>query len=661
MSEIAVANRFSPQPLTRDPSLLTKRGLGAEVLRRLRLLCPLPTTGFAAGQSVASVIDQILETGPCVLNDVDVFMLPVDYAEASGGFQRDPKTGEFTHGLKGSIHKTRSVNPHLTMPILYRPGDDSDYSSAMPGPGVERGAYTVTAVHREGLLNLVAVEFTSWHQFSRSAGRRALQRMHVLVSAFDLNSTQVALDLQSGRLHFTAAFEQFFATRELRVLATLTPFQSLARYLKKRKELQCFGNDEGHLRYAIECLRLAQYPDAMEAVRADAFQQGSRTMPFINQYRQRARVFNLGEGVNGTAMAVGKKFHQLFETHRDQLTPYLTMVKHGKYDVWLPTPTAEALRDCALPHHGLHPKLATSQGRRFWELHLPASKTVRLRRERFDEYRESLPEQDANFLRTYLQMGGDSWLEGMENDGPMKELLPMLQEHSEVRYALSHLPFGRQAQVLKVAKARMKRADLRDAWGVFRNMKPHDIEAWMRNPALLDERLERIRTEDGPLVTAKLPLPAVIAVGKDETLIHVTELICNPQLRAEGSHMAHCVAGYGSAIADHSCRIVSLRYSAQALPEYCATAEWRWSEALATRDNASMLMRPLTVGCQQLRSYRNASPLDPLVQAEEQLRDEMNAWLRANVEAGWQLLDPARYEIIKHRRTSAQKQTPQPA
>lgn len=615
-----------------NADLLNTPELGLEVIRRLSLLQAMPTRGFAAGQAVTSIIDQVLGTGPCVINDIDVFMLTDDYAEATGGLVRlrgTDRQGLPRAVLRGALARKGSVNPRVAMREAQEWGPTRDvegYDSVPVCAGTAGPAYTVEALHRDQLLNLVAVSFSACSATPNPARR--------LIGAFDINSTQVAVDLSNGALQYTPAFARFFATRELRIEHSVTPLQSFLRYRKKRKELQCFGNDDAHLLFTLAALNRAQFEEPFEAERRKAFSDGAKRLQCPAHWRTEELRY-LGKGVNNTALAIGKKYHGQFEAAQELLSPWLSLQKHGKLDLWLPTLSAEAARESELSLHGISAE-PVLQARRFWEIRLAPSKTVSHRRELFETFIRSLTTtEDRELCLDAYRTAGDAWLDGIENEGPMAELFPVVREHREVLSVVRHLTFGQQAQVVRQTRARMKRFDLRETWGVFRSLGTHDVQGLLSNPTYLDEHLWALTTMEGPLVPLTLPLPASL------NGVQVKELNTNDELKAEGTRMSHCVGGYAVSVFKRRCRVISLRLEGSENPDDCATVEWVWSE----HRSSSTQLGPLVVDCQQNRAFDNGKPLAVLVKAEEALRARLNAWLAQDVHRGWQLLDPKRHAL----------------
>ena len=268
-----------------DTTLLQRRGLGKRILALLQSKHPLPQAGIIAGQAVASAVDELFKLTPPVYNDIDVFL---------SGAQWQDQTGEDV------VHYRTGYKSRIMASVNYRAEKfetvEAEYARIFLIS--DRMLYTVVKARADGLINRVWV---SWSEFQtdvlagpRIAARRAAGRAAALIAGFDLNCTQIAVDIQSGNLTYSKAFADYFATRQLAIVRTFTPIQSLLRYLKKRDELACYGNDEAHVELIRRLVLANELDPKFRDVRIDTFLKGrvkfSKAAAFEANRRSRAGV-----------------------------------------------------------------------------------------------------------------------------------------------------------------------------------------------------------------------------------------------------------------------------------------------------------------------------------------------------------------------------------
>jgi hypothetical protein len=111
--------------------------------------------------------------------------------------------------------------------------------------------------------------------------------------------------------------------------------------------------------------------------------------------------------------------------------------------------------------------------------------------------------------------------------------------------------------------------------------------------------------------------------------------------------MRHCVGGYIGIVERGRSRIVSLKAGPSSRD--CSTIEWAVVESAALHkphrasfgDNV-----PLQLAFRQNYSFGNTTPKAALNNAEVRLREDLNAWLLANPQAGWDLLRPGGWQAL---------------
>lgn len=165
--------------------------MGSQVLDHLSKMCDLSlfSEGYVAGQSVASaVFDLYGFGGGAVYNDIDIF------------------------------------TPERSGTLFLDQDNDAEYLAGMK-------SYRVTRVGQDGIINIVHCDHNTL------SGER-------MIGDFDLNCVQVAVNLETREMIWTAAFLEFCLSRVIEVDNTYTPCHSLVRYFLKRDALPlAIGND----------------------------------------------------------------------------------------------------------------------------------------------------------------------------------------------------------------------------------------------------------------------------------------------------------------------------------------------------------------------------------------------------------------------------------
>lgn len=612
---------------TFDVKLLHRRGLGRRIIELLSDMHPLPSEGIIAGQSVASAIDEILGLAPPVYNDIDLFLTQAQWTDQT--LEPEPRLS-----LAQSKHR-------LTDRVVYvEPTPSQDPAYARTFVMANRYLYTVVKARTDGLCNRVLVV---WYHLGNQRAReaeRSAQRCRDLILGFDLNSTQVAVDLATGKLFFTPAFEHYFAVRQLAIISTFTPLQSYLRYVKKRRELDCYGHDEGTAELIHRLILANEGTPLMRDARRQLFldKRTAWTPEAIKASdASLATGRRIGTGRHGAPLVFGKKYGRFLETCSAETSPFWEFSKHPTKDLWLTT-----TKDNAPKLKELHRELNTDNilaPRRFWSMYLPASKLIQTRRALFDQFiahleKSAFPDV-ARHYRGNLGVHGDDYLEGIETSHGLTELLLANIGHAEVREGgLSFLSFGNQIAVLRLVKTMLKQNDLADNWGVLAHRSPSWLAGLLTNTLPLSAAIARMRGSDAPMVEP-LPLPSECLGAAVRELRSVNEL------RAEGNRMRHCVGGYGDAVESGRSRILSLSLGPKATD--CSTVEWRFAEdpkGTPFAKTKNRTFRPLQANLAQNYSFGNRAPSAKLYEVEAALRKELNAWLKENPREGWQLLNP---------------------
>ncbi|KZX58045.1 hypothetical protein A3709_20755 [Halioglobus sp. HI00S01] len=204
----------------------------------------LPSTGYLAGQAVASAI---FEQTHCGLQgrfkDADVFMSGRDVsvlrkwktvAMRSAVFLPSRRVGSFCCG------------------------------------SVTKGGYTIVGSWTDGATNYISLE-----EFDAS--------LETVVNGFDLNAVQAGIDLATRRLYLSKSFCQFLSSRQLKIVNFCTPMHSVIRLAEKLSTLS--GLDEAGVEESL--LAAGSLISALQQ-REQAFSQWMPGCSFTDEYAKRA-------------------------------------------------------------------------------------------------------------------------------------------------------------------------------------------------------------------------------------------------------------------------------------------------------------------------------------------------------------------------------------
>lgn len=496
------------------------RALVPQVREKLSALCELPSCGILAGQALASAILDVLGKGPVVYNDIDVFH-PV---ETTAGEQK-PKEPDANCDM-----------PDLTLPI--------GYMDEYEGAGMSTSSISIKRSQTEGILNQI------WFEGNDPSPA-------MLVSSFDLNCVEVALDLKTNELVWSKGFDYFVKTKELQVTSVQTPIRTLLRYFKKKEELKAFGQDEVvksmfwcRLSYeraeepgpvCDKFLRLAEKysADLGEVVMANLAENSFQVLPSRPQ----------GE-------ALQHELNKLFDLSCNGETARATATRAYLFGTPMPA---------GLQH----------------DFEVEADKRGLCLLDKDHEFSNELFGQS-------LQLMGWKYLQGQRSPKHFEVIEEFLEKHPAMHQPLIGLTLDEQYRtVLDLKRAAKQHGDFilgRIETGASA------VELW--NDVLRAQAIQKVLVADATEILTQ-------AIFEPQQLgdIFVQELVTAKQLREEGSYLFHCVGGYSSAVKQSRSKILSLRAASRS---DSSTAEVR------IQGNTLRLIQHRSVGNKEPRPQNRA-------------------------------------------------------
>jgi len=182
--------------------------------------CDLPDTGHLCGQSLSSAFTELLNMDiNYVYNDIDIFyIVHASTFRESNNFKRSR-----------DIQKGRTNNTSYFRDFFV----DSDYYSQITYIN-SISHYKVEHSFSMGPINKTYVSMLSNIDFGLYEFK---DLTYSIIENFDINSTQIGIELSSRKIVYTDNFLNFILSRQLEISKWNTPVHSLIRIEKKKQEL----------------------------------------------------------------------------------------------------------------------------------------------------------------------------------------------------------------------------------------------------------------------------------------------------------------------------------------------------------------------------------------------------------------------------------------
>ncbi len=456
-----------------------------EMLRKEGL--DLPKRGYLAGQSIATLyleaigFDKYKEKKDRVINDVDIFV-----------------------ETKKKYKDNR----------LMQKGDEvlcrTDYGRFL----------TTTEINRYKVVKTKHIKSLNLTFFSKNEYSNMDITPTVLIEKFDLNCTQICLDLKTNKLYKSENFEQFVKTGQLSVVDLVTPEHTAIRIVKKEKEFGFYCNLEKELNL------------------------------LASRFSRQAKF--------------GPKYTKLFREHKDILETYFT-IKKVKINKWkaklrslsmlVPTPKCKPFIDYACNFIGHSDMLIKRAAEIYFGLNKENSK---LKVEYFKEYNLKNKDEDNNYSFGYLLMM-KYYQKGLVFEN-FSSIIKMAKEHRGLEYIYFD-KFKSYTELIEFHKNFKKLIFEKGIGviGIFENSILPNISPDYES--LLGIYNEYIADYTKPLIKRTV---------KDFKYFNYVgrELLTKLELQIEADKQKHCVSGYGYAVQSGVSKIISLTSANNNEPNY---------------------------------------------------------------------------------------------
>jgi len=494
-------------------------GMGPAIVDHLRHFGDLPTRGIVAGQAVASAVQDLFGDGNGkVYNDVDIFR-PL----ASHRLMKE--------------RRRNTLNDTVELKSSHLPTTRDDEYGALEDFLASIRSYQLSSVSSQGMLNFVNCVLPGGVQGDWKLSSRRV------IDSFDLNSTRVAVDLETGLMSWDRHFERFLSTRQLEIVAVHTPWHTFLRMLKKVEEL----------------------PDVYAdlATSAEICAAFSRSMHL--------RTFTSKGAVSDR---FGAKARALAERTQSRWETYFELAEHSVAARDGSSGTLYSMRPRGAVD-GLFQSITNDL--KGAAIHYASERLYSARRKNSPKTMSKVEAvqawavaHESRHLRRLVDIRQEAFVAGQVTERHVTEVAAAFKQHPALARALSPMTLSGQLEAVRELR---RLSNAHGPW-VFGIVEMDRSFVGELRAADLESLVERHKKEQmtpfdiEPLALSCLPKHWAKAG------ILVEELLTPGELTVEGDALSHCVGGYASAVRENRSRIIRIRTGG-------SRAEWSTMEVIA--------------------------------------------------------------------------------
>lgn len=273
--------------------LLKSNSMAKAILEELNAIQELPKSGLVAGQAVSSIVTEILNLNfNSVINDIDIFYTYSDNFKIKGVMDKF-KNSELDNEMSSSekIIVSTDMYSHITSMHTYR-------------------TYSMLGTTRYEKLNKIWVLFNNiFYKYEKIAMQKEL------IANFDINSTQIGVDIETEEVIFSEHFIQYLMTRQLDIVYWNTPVHSLIRLFKKQKELGVYCDFDKN-KMLVSVLQTA-YKNSLFASLKEKQNIGKKDFRYTN-----SAVGSFLHQMNTVSLFFGEKMKGQYDLFQDQFSEF---------------------------------------------------------------------------------------------------------------------------------------------------------------------------------------------------------------------------------------------------------------------------------------------------------------------------------------------------
>lgn len=497
----------------RVPKTWTLReNLGTLVIDKLQDLLSedihLGEEGIIAGQAVCSIVMELAGYHRGPIKDIDLFYVRHSIKNES---KLDPIPTWFDQrsiskpmlDLFPLLKFNKKTDPHLLNiknTSEYLLFDKPLYKSRACNYSHTKGKfhqhylsslnmYQIYACDQVDLINYIYCKIHEYGSFKVSD----------LLASFDINCTQVAVDLHSKKLIWTPAFEEFIYSFELKVQRTSQPAHTAIRWVEKRKSLGAYGDDEVVLSllalliyYGDELLHLRKYNETNSFYpRTHTHHFQAMVSPYENFYHWKNES---GEIYQHFSLILGTKYQARFKAIAHDLKPWFDLkilsnthyqkrfpksyIKHKDHLIPLAKLVCNKAPDAQLSQslmnhlsgkagYGVLKELSSLPQFLYWQYYGKMTRKQKMHLTRLHTYRSEFPHAVplllAQLYSTQLTIINDEF-----SKTDLQSIESCYLKHPHASHKLSHLPIRVHAQLIRyINKVTKKYGE--GVWGMIEN------------------------------------------------------------------------------------------------------------------------------------------------------------------------------------------------
>lgn len=227
--------------------------------------------GIFAGGALASMAIEFLEINNIniVYNDIDIFrVLTPNEIYSETAFYKNIKELNEKRNLRLFNVLNRDIDFNTMGNGSYFYNYEMDYGHAYRGYR-EKENFDIISSSRKELINYVYLKTYTPYYDIKNYNKSVMQlELKNLIHTFDINGTQIGMDLKSGDIYFSDDFILFLYGKQLEIVRYNTPAHSLIRLFKKAKEMNVYYNKTEALQFysLFQKLHTKQHNDYLYSI-----------------------------------------------------------------------------------------------------------------------------------------------------------------------------------------------------------------------------------------------------------------------------------------------------------------------------------------------------------------------------------------------------------
>lgn len=533
--------------------------MGARVIDYLNNYSKLPDQGIVAGQAVASALYDLfgdgVRRGP--INDIDIFA-----AKKNGVKDRFHSSFDLTKTTyKGKV------------PIRVQ-NENFDYQVINSYNFHKTKVLKIGHVSNDGLLNIIACN--PGRDFLSGSSKHKLSAQEVITS-FDLNCVEVAVDLETKKLSWSREFAQFIHSQQLKLTNIHGELHSLIRMQKKMAEMPWMYCN-------MEASALAmQHSYNLKVLKTQFNGESSKSLPTMGP-KYKARYDALGDSVSQyfgiEENTLETEYSQLYVpiSQKDIRDDDFKFLRSPLIDRYLEDP--KSIRHKLILTGEINMSTFNVIQKTYQQYEKISKKTSdhlamvqdilkKRRDEKIEKIKKDKPDNiyaldNASLQETAMEislksLGPDYVKTGQISEKNIDKVNDFLEKHPDMGQYLADCTLEDQVKMVTIFRELENETD-GVAIGVLEvsgsNFKRYGPEVLLDKDSVRNIVMGSLKASEEKKIIEKLPELEVSKQYANQA--RIVELDTLFALKKEGKRMSHCVGGYFDMVARGDCRIYSI-------------------------------------------------------------------------------------------------------